>query len=85
MSAPTFEINHIKVITTHSYNLNKNQDCTICRQHLNTPSIYAQAKGCYSTVTTGLCGHMFHEECISPWLNTNKKCPICSVMWNTSY
>jgi hypothetical protein len=26
------------------------------------------------------CMHIFHEECIKPWLcKTNKKCPICKV------
>jgi E3 ubiquitin-protein ligase RBX1 len=82
MSGPTFEINRIKIITTHSYNLDKNQDCTICRQHLNSSSIYALEKGIKSQVQQGTCGHMFHNECIDPWLKTNKKCPICCIPWN---
>ena len=69
MSGPTFEINRIKIITTHSYNLDKNQDCTICRQHLNSSSIYALEKGIKSQVQQGTCGHMFHNECIDPWLD----------------
>lgn len=23
------------------------------------------------------CGHDFHQECIEPWLLTNKVCPMC--------
>ena len=77
MSNPTIEINSIKLITSWSYNLDKNQDCTICRQHLNSNSIYAQEKGETSIIVKGQCGHMFHHQCIDRWLETNKKCPLC--------
>ena len=23
------------------------------------------------------CNHMFHEECIIPWVNGNDQCPVC--------
>lgn len=23
------------------------------------------------------CKHMFHEECIVPWVNSNAVCPVC--------
>ncbi len=73
-----FTISSIKMISSWSYVLDKNTDCTICRNHINSDSIYAIDKGTRSKVTTGLCGHMFHEECITPWIKTNIKCPICS-------
>jgi RING-box protein 1 len=72
-----FTINKMNLITSWSYILDKNVDCTICRQHLNSDSIYAVEKNKRSTIKTGICGHMFHEECITPWLSTNNKCPIC--------
>jgi len=73
-----FKINSINVIASTSYNLDKNTDCTICRQHLNNNSIYHQEKGLSSELKTGLCGHSYHLECISTWLTKSQKCPICS-------
>ena len=71
-------INNHKLISSWSYNLDKNTDCTICRTSLNSDSIYNMEKGIRSTLSRGLCGHMYHTECIDPWLKNNIKCPICS-------
>jgi len=71
-------INNHKLISSWSYNLDKNIDCTICRSSLNSDSIYNIEKGIRSTLSRGLCGHMYHTECIDPWLRNNIKCPICS-------
>ena len=75
------KINNIKIISSWSYILDTNTECTICRQLLNNDSIYAIEKNTRSTLCTGKCGHKFHTECIQPWLNTNKKCPICSNIY----
>jgi len=76
-----FIINDIKLIGSWSYILNSNTDCTICRCSLNTNSIYNQEKDIDSYISTGICGHMFHQECIDPWVNKNKRCPLCSNTW----
>ena len=73
------KIKSINIISSWSYNMEKNTECTICRQSLNTQSLYALESGTESIVKTGICGHMYHMECIEPWLKTNLKCPICSV------
>jgi len=74
-----FEINNVNLITSWSHKLKENQDCTICRQSLNTFSIFAKDMNISEiTIVTGACGHSFHKECLGPWLKTQNKCPICS-------
>ena len=75
---PFIKINNMNIISSWSYVSDKNMDCTICSQSINNNSVYAVEKGFESKVSSGKCGHIFHYECITPWLNTNKRCPICS-------
>ncbi len=76
-----FQVNNIKMFSSWTYNLPTNTDCTICRCNLNTNSLYNQDKGVDSVVVEGTCCHSFHYECIKPWVDKNKHCPICSVVW----
>ena len=77
-----FIIKQIKMVSLFEYNLSSNKECTICRNNLNTQSIYNQDKGTESHVYKGACGHSFHQECISKWIIKNKICPICSDTWS---
>ncbi len=81
MSSDLIKINKINYISSWSYIMNKNTDCIICRQSLNCDSLYAIENNTVSTLDEGSCGHMFHKECIIPWLRNNKKCPICSLLY----
>ena len=76
-----FKIKEINMSSTWVYNIPKNNDCTICRCNLNTPSLYNQEKGIDSYVVSGKCLHSFHQECIKPWVDKNSHCPICSSVW----
>jgi hypothetical protein len=76
-----FIVNQIKILSAWGYNLPTNTDCTICRCNLNGNSLYYQDKGLDSYIITGICGHSFHKECINPWVEKNKYCPICSSKW----
>ncbi len=81
MSQTFIKINNSQIFTSWSYKIDKNADCTICRQSLNSDSLYSIEKGVKSTLLKGKCGHMYHTECITPWLKDNKKCPICSATY----
>ncbi len=82
MSNNFIKINNVNMISSWSYIMDKNTECTICRQSLNSESLYAIENGLVSSLNTGLCGHSFHSECISAWLKCNRKCPICSALYN---
>ena len=80
MSSP-FTIKDINMFSSWTYNLPKNNECTICRCSLNVPSLYNQEKCCDSYVVTGKCQHSYHYECIKPWVDKNNHCPICAQPW----
>jgi hypothetical protein len=79
--ANKFIINEIKILSSTGFNLKKNTDCTICRENLNSPSLYTNCLE--PMIKTGTCGHSFHSECIEQWVvkYKNKKCPICFADW----
>ena len=81
MSSSPFVIKKMNLFSSWVFNLPKNTECTICRCSLNTNSIYHQEKGLDSHIVDGMCGHSFHYECIKPWVDMNKHCPICSAQW----
>ena len=79
---PFIKINKMNIISSWSYVSDKNTDCTICRQSINSNSLYAIEKGLLSHLSKGKCGHIYHDECIRLWLISNKRCPICSEPYN---
>ena len=53
-----------------------NDNCPICLEkiHPESKSEPNTRVTCFGKVQ---CNHTFHEECITPWLSGNRKCPIC--------
>lgn len=55
-----------------------------CTNKLDTCYIHSdECSICFHRLGSGnqpsklVCGHLFHEDCISRWLDINGKCPIC--------
>lgn len=76
-----FTVNNVNILSWWVHNLPTNTDCSICRENLNTNSLYNQDKGLDSYIVEGICSHSFHYECIQPWIEKNKHCPLCMKEW----
>ena len=57
-----------------------NDKCPICRNYIFEPSINTDNKE-KSKAVIGVCGHSFHHDCISNWLQTRNVCPLCNCKW----
>ena len=57
--------------------------CGICRVAFDACPPDAKFPGDDSPVVWGQCGHAFHLQCITKWLNsqTEQRCPICRGAW----
>ena len=45
----------------------ENNSCAVCLCDMKDDEI------CRKT----LCNHVFHKDCIDPWMNKHKNCPLC--------
>ena len=49
------------------------EPCSICLEPLYDKEALENNK----PVISLKCNHMFHKECLDPWIKTNKNCPLC--------
>ena len=57
---------------TENENSKNNESCSICIDEFKNDTdnkIILKLK----------CDHLFHKECLDPWLITNKSCPLCRI------
>ena len=61
----------------------KDDVCGICRVAFDACPPDAKFPGDDSPVVWGQCGHAFHLQCITKWLNSQaeQRCPICRGAW----
>jgi hypothetical protein len=62
-----------------------NDVCAICRESNTLACIGCQVTVLDTTCTKlmGDCGHVFHEHCISKWVNDHPSCPLCNGRWTS--
>ena len=79
----------LKVTVKHwhaaaSWTWNAGDDvCGICRMPFDGCPPGSKFPGDDSPVVWGTCGHAYHLQCISKWLqsDTDQRCPICRAPW----
>jgi len=69
---PSQDITKLPTVLITSQETSKNLQCTVCMEDfvLNEP------------VRQLACGHMYHNDCIVPWLEMHGSCPICRKLFN---
>lgn len=80
---PRFQLKKYLAVALWRFNV-QTDTCAICRNAIYEPSIQAQADPNQSdgyTIAWGVCGHVFHLDCISRWLKTRSVCPLCNREW----
>ncbi|KAG0286095.1 hypothetical protein BGZ96_009771 [Linnemannia gamsii] len=60
-------INELPQHTLTSEELDAKTECSVCKDEFERQDICTQLQ----------CKHIFHEDCIKPWLKTSATCPTC--------
>ncbi len=59
--------------------------CAICRGPQSDCCGECNASGedraCLGTITSPVCHHTYHMECIQRWLRVRPCCPLCNATW----
>ncbi|KAG0327167.1 hypothetical protein BGZ99_008257 [Dissophora globulifera] len=67
VGAPDNVIDNIPHHTLTNEELDAKTECSVCKDEFVQEDICLQLK----------CRHIFHEDCIKPWLKTSGTCPTC--------
>jgi len=70
-----FGLRHKKGASRYVY---EDDLCSICMGHLKQPSCDSAGALLHSRQTIETeCGHVFHMDCLSRWVETKPACPVC--------
>jgi RING-box protein 1 len=60
-------------------------NCSICLNKLDEPSLdyHLQPRKAHPglSVVAGQCGHRFHLDCCTTWMERHSTCPVCANQW----
>ena len=73
------KINKVYAAYTWQWNI-PHELCGICQQGFDRMCADCKHPIECSPVI-GVCDHSFHQHCINHWVETNKDCPMCRVLW----
>lgn len=65
--APTVAVDAMPKIRINSQHLVNNSHCPVCKERFNV--------GCEAREMP--CSHIYHSDCILPWLALHNSCPVC--------
>ena len=63
-----YTMEHLKRVTYDGSNYNESTTCPICKDRF---------EDCENCIELPNCKHLYHKECILPWLTSNNSCPVC--------
>lgn len=65
--APRSAIDAMPTVKITRANMKTNSDCPVCKDQFEVGTKARQMP----------CNHMYHDECIVPWLAQHNSCPVC--------
>lgn len=57
----------LPIVKLTADDLNEEQDCAVCKDEFNEGDEAMKMP----------CKHIFHPDCIKPWLELHNSCPVC--------
>ena len=92
-----FDITKVRVAAMYSWDLSPTDaNCPLCRMPNSEPAAHKPASEDFvvgdtvpstneSLLSEGLCGHVFHLDCITRWMVNRTGCPYCNQTWTGAY
>ena len=66
------KIDSLITIDISEKEIEDNLDCAVCKEDFNISEKALQLP----------CGHVYHKDCIVPWLSLHDSCPTCRTPLN---